>query len=101
MHVSVTGILLYIFSYNKYIFSFIEKGSDGLRKLLHFITGLSTIPPLGLKQQIEVEFHSNSKSFFAETCVYVLKVPINHDSFEDFMEKVYEACGNSQGFGCV
>ena len=77
-----------------------EEGSHGLSKLLHFMTGLSQIPPLGLKQPIKVEFTAHSTSFFAETCTYVLRVPNGHASFDSFMEKIREACDNRLGFGC-
>ena len=65
------------------------------------MTGWSEIPPLGLKQKIQVEFHSYSKYLLAETCAYVLKVPVGHNSLDDFMDAVYEACEHSYGFGCV
>ena len=78
----------------------IQSTDEGhLQKLLHFMTGLSKIPPLGMQQKIELDFDSYSHSFFAETCSYVLRVPTSHETFETFLQRVYEACENCHGFG--
>lgn len=65
------------------------------------MTGLSKIPPLGLEKKIEMEFDMSSKSFFAETCGSVLRVPASHKNFETFYEKMLEACEHNSGFGSI
>jgi len=78
-----------------------EEGSSGLQRFLHFMTGLSKIPPLGLEKNIDIEFDMSSKSFFAETCGTVLRVPASHQNFETFYGKILEACDHNSGFGSV
>jgi len=53
--------------------------------------GLSKIPPLGLEKKIEIEFNVSSKSFFAETCGSVLRVPVSHQNFKTFYGKILES----------
>ena len=81
--------------------SFAEEGSSGLQRFLHFMTGLSKILPLGLEKNIDIEFDMSSKSFFAETCGTVLRVPASHQNFETFYGKILEACDHNSGFGSV
>jgi len=65
------------------------------------MTGLSKIPPLGLEKKIEIEFYVSSKSFFAQTCGSVLRVPVSHPHFETFYGKILEACEHNSGFGSI
>ena len=84
-----------------FLLCFSGEGSNGLKNLLHFMTGCDSIPPLGLSKKIDLEFVDDSNSFFAETCTLVLRVPKGHTSFESFMEKIMEARLNPSGFGSV
>ena len=76
-----------------------EQGSDGLKKLFQYMTGLTRIPPLGLGKKIELEFDGYASSFFAETCGFVVRVPTLHPNFDSFMDKLLEAAENNTGFG--
>lgn len=61
------------------------------------MTALDEIPPLGLPQKIFVEFTEGSqRTFFAETCTFVLRVPTVHKEFREFKEKFLEASQNLQ-----
>lgn len=85
-----------------FMFPLSEQGSAGLDKFFRYVTSLDKVPPLGLSRKVEVEFSNNSnQAFFAETCSMVLKVPTVHKSFEDFQEKLLEACKNYIGYGSI
>ena len=79
---------------------FPEKGETGLKQFVHFMTGTDEIPPLGMPQKIEVSF-MNQSNFFAETCMFELKVPTSHEAFQEFNSSFLMACANHKGFGSV
>lgn len=79
-----------------------DQGTNGLRSLLQFMTALDEIPPLGLPQKIFVEFTEGSqRTFFAETCTFVLRVSTVHKEFREFKEKFLEASQSPTGFACI
>ena len=79
---------------------FSEEGEVGLKHWLHYIIGRDDIPPLGIPQKIEVVFYTGDQpSFFAETCLFQLKVPVVHEVLKDFKAAFMEACSNNKGFG--
>ena len=81
---------------------FVECGSTGLDKFLHYMTSLDLIPPLGLERKIEVEFHDDDNpNFFADTCSFVLRIPTVHKKIEDFKKKLFEASENYLGHGSL
>lgn len=81
--------------------SFADEGSSGLQRFLHFMTGLSKIPPLRLEKITDIEFDMSSKSFFAETSGSVSRVPSSHHKFETFYGKILEAYDHKSGFGSI
>ena len=64
------------------------------------MTCAEEIPPLGMPQKIEVVY-VNQWNFFAETCMYELKVPITHESLDNFKDSFMQACAHNKGFGAV
>ena len=92
-----TGNLYYI-----EICYFLEHGSIGLEKLLHYMTSLDRIPPLGLDKNVEVEFlQDENPNFFADTYSLFLRVPTMHKTIKQFKEKLFDACDNYLGHGAL
>ena len=79
---------------------FAVDGPAGMKRLLMFMTSLDEIPPLGLKEKIQLEFTS-MPTFFAETCSFVLRVPNCYTTYEAFKKRFDEACEQNVGFGCT
>lgn len=85
-----------------FYYFFTEQGSLGLKKFLHYLTGLDCLPPLGIQQEIDVEYIEGDRvSFFAETCMMNLRVPTTHNSFADFNKMFQLAVENYAGFGSI
>ncbi len=83
-------------------FYFLDNGSSGLGRFLHYMTSLDRIPPLGLEKKVEIDFcKDNNPNFFADTCSFFLRVPTVHKSIKDFKEKLLEACDNFLGHGAL
>lgn len=69
-----------------------------LSALLHFITGESAVPPMGLKHPIEVLYHPAMQSAIfmgAQACYSKVFLPIVHKSKEAF----FAACFKSMKLG--
>ena len=79
---------------------FSDEGKSGLKRLLCYMTCAEEIPPLGMPQKIKVSYVDQS-NFFAETCLFELKIPIAHKSLEDFRDAFQQACAHNKGFGAV
>lgn len=70
----------------------------GLSTLLHFITGESAIPPMGLKHPIELLYHPPMKNAIfmgAQACYAKVILPVVHESKQDF----FAACIKSLKLG--
>lgn len=66
------------------------------------MTGTEEVPPLGMLEKIEAVFvKENQPFFFAETCMFELKVPTVHEVLQDFKAAFMEACANNEGFGSI
>lgn len=73
-----------------------------LEQVLSFTTGLTRIPPMGLKDTIKVEFSSRSPLPRAEACFCIIKLPTEHKEKNVFFTKMDQGILNSIGyFGCV
>ena len=73
-----------------------------LEEVLSFTTGLTKIPPMGLKETIKVEFTTSSPLPMAEACFCVIKLPVIHKDKNIFFEKIDQGIRNSIGhFGRV
>lgn len=82
-------------------FSFVlEQGEVGLKNFLCYMTAAEEIPPLGMPQKIKI-IYSNQSTFFAETCLFELQIPIGCESLEDFKDSFMQACEHNIGFGAV
>lgn len=74
-----------------------------LPSLLHFITGESVIPPMGLKHPIEVQYHppiSTAIYMGAQACYSIVYLPVVHETREDFFSASISALqleGHSYG----
>ncbi|CAB4005082.1 G2 M phase-specific E3 ubiquitin- ligase-like [Paramuricea clavata] len=77
-----------------------DEGEAGLKKFMCYMTCAEEIPPLGMPQKIEVVY-VNQSNFFAETCMYELKVPKTHESLDNFKDSFMQACAHNKGFGAV
>ena len=47
----------------------------------------------------KLKLFSTQEEFFAETCLFQLKVPVVHEVLKDFKAAFMEACSNNKGFG--
>ncbi len=72
-----------LYFHNNIFSSYIsDEGEAGFKRLLCYMTCAEEIAPLGIRQKIKVSY-VNQSNFFAETCLYELKIPIVHESLED------------------
>ncbi len=77
-----------------------KSNSPDLPFLLRFVTGLSTIPPLGLQCPIEILYQSDVKNLFfpkTQACFSILMLPVTHTTKEEFFSafmKTLEMCGD-------
>lgn len=69
-----------------------------LSSLLHFITGDSVIPPMGLQHLIDVQFlpaHKTAVFLGAQACYSKGYLPVVHESKEEFFDACFKSlnCG--------
>ena len=74
--------------------------NEGVRlsSLLHFITGESAIPPMGLQHPIELQYHPAVETAIflgAQACCSKVFLPVIHKTKEEF----FAACIKSLTFG--
>lgn len=81
----------------------IDQKDDGMRKVLMYASARNSIPPLGFEEKIQLDYRSDgSSTFFAETCLLKLQVPVVFDSFNEFYKQlVFAVDSGYKGFGCV
>ena len=73
-----------------------------LEEILSFTTGLTKIPPMGLKDTIKVQFLRRSPLPRAEACFCIIKLPTIHTDKNVFFDKLDLGILNSiRYFGCV
>ena len=73
-----------------------------LEDILSFTTGLTQIPPMGLKDTIKVQFLQRSPLPRAEACFCIIKLPTIHTDKNVFFDKLDLGILNSiRYFGCV
>ena len=78
----------------------VEQGSFGLKKLLRYMTCLDSIPSLGMRCKIEIEFvPGNRPNFFAETCLLNLQISTIHSTYSVFNKAFNQAVEYNKGFG--
>lgn len=91
-------VSLFLFEFH-FKFHFTDQKEVGMKKVLMFSTGRDSLPPLGLEEKVELEYRG-ATSFFAETCLLKLQVPIAHDTFEEFYKQFVLAANlGYKGFG--
>ena len=68
-----------------------------------YASARNSIPPLGFQEKIQLDYRSDgSSTFFAETCLLKLQVPVVFDSFNEFYKQfVFAVDSGYRGFGCV
>ena len=98
------GSMLIIFIYylinNIDFFMAGNKSSPNLPDLLHFITGCSVVPPLGLQSPIDIQYQPdspNAKFPKSQACFSIVMLPVVHDSQECFFWcflKALELCND-------
>ncbi|XP_056099424.1 uncharacterized protein LOC130078001 isoform X3 [Rhinichthys klamathensis goyatoka] len=81
----------------------VEEGeTDGvtLEMIMEFVTGASTVPPLGFPHRPEIEFLHQDRKIFPEanTCLIILRLPI-HTEYEMFKTYMTEGIIQSPYFG--
>ena len=73
----------------------IDQKDDGMRKVLMYASARNSIPPLGFEEKIQLDYRSDgSSTFFAETCLLKLQVPVVFDSFNEFYKQFIFAVDN-------
>lgn len=73
-----------------------------LASLLRFITGTSTVPPMGLKIPIEIFYYSQSSGNTlpgAAVCSHRVFLPICHSNKHDFFADFRKGLEFGSGFG--
>ena len=73
-----------------------------LGDLLRFITGVSAVPPMGLTNNIKIDFLEESPSNTlpkAQACFYRLSLPVVHSSFESFRKGFMTALNFGGSYG--
>lgn len=85
-----------------YIYLFLEHMTAGLEALLDYITGLRSIPPMGLQIPIQLEYLQNEKDKVfpkVAACFNKLFLPTYHKE-DKFFEYFMKALAFGAGFGC-
>ena len=72
-----------------------------LPSLLRFITGMSSIPPMGVKFSIEILYHVNDDNVLpsASACTHKLFLPVCHCSEDAFFSSFKTALEFGSSFG--
>lgn len=89
------------------MFSFVGDHDLGehvsLPSLLRFITGTSSIPPMGLKKPIECRYHPDKEKAFPyfAACMNRVVLPICYKGKEEFFIAFKTALEFGGGFGCA
>ena len=89
------------------MFSFVGDHDLGehvsLPSLLRFITGTSSIPPMGLKKPIECRYHPDKEKAFPyfAACMNRAVLPICYKGKEEFFIAFKTALEFGGGFGCA
>ena len=76
--------------------------SVSLSSLLKFITGTSSVPPMGLTTPIQLAYYSKSSGKRlpgAAVCSNKLFLPTSHDNKEDFFSDMVKGIEFGGGFG--
>ena len=68
-----------------------------------YATARNSVPPLELEDKVKLEYRCDgSSSFFAETCVGNLQLPVVFNTFDDFYKQfIFTLEYGHRGFGCV
>lgn len=68
-----------------------------------YVTARNSLRPLGLEERVELVYKiDGSSTFFAETCLLKLQVPVVFDSFHNFYQQfIFAVDYGYRGFGCV
>lgn len=86
-------------------FHFVDgEGLNTLRELHKFISGVESIPPLGLPDRITVKFRHGCQLHCkcrptASTCDPSITLPVHYSDANDFRESMLSALTEGYGFG--
>ena len=72
-----------------------------IKDILAFATGADAVPPLGFLPTPTLEFDDSSKYPIGNTCGNVLKIPLEHSSYDEFKESMDYGIKNCAGFGLL
>ena len=72
-----------------------------LGDILAFVTGASSVPPIGFSSRPTIIFQETSPFPISNTCANILKLPLSVDSFNMFMYNFCYGISNAIGFGRV
>jgi len=72
-----------------------------LGDILAFVTGASSVPPIGFTSPPSIVFQETSPFPISNTCANILKLPLSVDSFNMFMYNFCYGISNAIGFGHV
>lgn len=93
---------------NIHFSSFLLAGKATLRvspsTVLKFITGLSTVPPFGLRYPIQISYQPYSSTDIfpkAQACFSKLMLPVVHKTKEEFFSAFRKALEYGGGYGNV
>ena len=77
-----------------------DQDKINLNSLLRFITGLSSVPPMGLENKISIGF---IEEVFpkAQACFCKISLPVIHSSFEEFHKAFMTALELGGGYGNI
>ncbi len=95
MHDVTSNIICYHQHGLVYYFDLEDVGDEGvcLSSLLHFITGESAIPSMGLKHPIVVQYHPPLKTAVflgAQACYSKIFLPVIHQTSEECFCSVHQ-----------
>ena len=77
-------------------------GFVSLPSLLRFITGVSTVPPLGLPSKIQISYLNGATALLeSHACFCKVSLPITHESKEAFFNAFTKALQLCRDYGLV
>ena len=78
-------------------------GVISFEDILFFATGCREVPPIGFDVEPSVEFQHSDESPGrypkANTCACCIKLPVVHQTYQEFKDHMEFGIGNGGGFG--
>ena len=90
----------FMFNFEHFVIGITDPDHLTLEEVLIFFTGSDVVPPLGYYSEPILTF-DNTELPTASTCALTLTLPLNHQTYLSFKDKVTFSMKNHGGFGLL